>query len=155
MALERIAQGSASSLRDIAQYDRAYLEGQRGELHIAIRQIPFFPDLPPGFITALQVGLDRVPGLEVGRVRFGDDNIIRIPFRRGVAPLVLIAAILAIFFVGAILLLVTLWALFREQFEQVLAEFRTIVRRLELIEDRLDRKDRPYGDGTRHDSRRR
>ena len=43
----------------------------------------------------------------------------------------------------------------REQFEQVLAEFRTIVRRLELIEDRLDRKDRPYGDGTRHDSRRR
>ena len=120
MALERIAQGGASSLRSIAQYDRDYLEGQRGELRINIRQVPFFPDLPPGFITALQAGLDRVPGLEVGRVTFDGANVVHIPFRKGLAPLVLIAAILAIFFVGTILLLVTAWSLFREPVERII-----------------------------------
>ena len=114
MAFQEIARGGASSLLRIDQYDREYREGQRGELRIGIRQLAFVPDLPAGFISSLQLALDQVPGLEVGRVRFGDDNIVRIPFRRGLPPLVLIAAILAIFFVGAILLLVTAWSLFRE-----------------------------------------
>lgn len=119
MALQQIARGGASSLLRIDQYDREYREGQRGELRIGIRQLAFVPDVPAGFISSLQLALDQVPGLEVGRVRFGDDNVIRIPFRRGPAPLVLIAAILAIFFVGAILLLVTSWSLFREPFEEL------------------------------------
>ena len=119
MAFQEIARGGASSLLRIDQYDREYREGQRGELRITIRQVPFVPDLPAGFISGLQLALDQVPGLEVGRVRFGDDNVVRIPFRRGLPPLVLIAAILAIFFVGAILLLVTSWALFREPVEEL------------------------------------
>ena len=42
-----------------------------------------------------------------------------------------------------------------EELSQVVAELRTITRRLEFVEDRLDRKNRPYGDGTRHDTRKR
>ncbi len=46
------------------------------------------------------------------------------PFRRGPAPLVLIAAVLAIFFVGAILLLVTAWSLFREPVAKIIEIMR-------------------------------
>ena len=117
--LQQIAQGGANQLGNLAQFDGDYLEGQAGELLIKIRQVRFIPDLPAGFVTALQLALDRVPNLDVGRVTYDDANILRIPFRRTFPPLVLIVAILAIFFVGAILLMVTGWALFREPLENL------------------------------------
>ena len=118
--LQQIATGSAQQLLGVARYDNLFAEGQAGELRIGIRQIPFIPDLPPGFVGALNLALNRAPGLELtGPVRF-DSGILSIPFRRGPAPLVLIAAVLAIFFVGAILLLVTAWALFREPFANII-----------------------------------
>lgn len=118
--LQQIGSGGANQLLGVARFDSQFAEGQAGELCIGIRQIPFIPDLPPGFVGALNAGLGRAPGLELtGPVRF-DDGILTIPFRRGVAPLILIAAVLAVFFVGAILLLVTGWALFREPFENII-----------------------------------
>ena len=118
--LQQIATGGAQSLLGVARYDNDFAEGQAGELRIGIRQIPFFPDLPPGFVGALNLALKRAPGLELtGPVRF-DNGILFIPFRRGPAPLILIAVVLGVFFVGAILLLVTGWSLFREPFEKIL-----------------------------------
>ena len=117
--LQQIAQGGANQLGNLAQFDGDYLEGQAGELLIKIRQVRFIPDLPAGFVTALQLALDRAPNLDVGRITYDDANILRIPFRRTFPPLVLIVAILAIFFVGAILLMVTGWALFREPLENL------------------------------------
>ncbi len=69
--LQRIASGDASSLLRVDRFDDQFAEGQAGELRIVIRQIPFFPDLPPGFVTALDFALKRAPGLELtGPVRF-------------------------------------------------------------------------------------
>ena len=118
--LQQIAAGDANQLLGIARFDDQFSEGQFGELRIGIRQIPFVPDLPPGFVSGLDFALRRVPGLELtGPVRF-DEGILCIPFRRAPAPLILIAGVLAVFFVGAILLLVTGWSLFREPFENVI-----------------------------------
>ena len=66
--LQQIAQGGANQLGSLARFDGDYVEGQAGELLIKIRQVRFIPDLPDGFVTALQLALDRVPRLDVGRV---------------------------------------------------------------------------------------
>ena len=145
--LQQIARGGAQDLLGVARYDSNFAEGQAGELCIGIRQIPFLPDLPPGFVGALNLALDRAPGLDVGRVSFGDDNVLRIPFRRGIPPLIAIAAILAIFFVGAILLLVVSWALFREPFEQLISAGADVGRAVAKIGEAVAKDFKPllYG----------
>ena len=106
---ELIASGGASSLFGIANFESRFAERDVSRLTISMRLIP------PGTTSGLQRLMDLTPGIErVGPVTTEPGRVVVIRVRKGLAQLALLAGVLIVFFVGAILLLVTSWALFRE-----------------------------------------
>lgn len=109
MTLELVAQGGVGSLFGLGQYEGQYQEGDRGVLLIEMSLIP------PGLKSGLTLALENTPGFNLTHpVDSLPGRIIRIRYKKGLAPLALLVLALGIFFVGAILLLVTAWALFRD-----------------------------------------
>lgn len=106
---ELIATGGASSLFGIASFEHRFDERDVSRLAITMRLIP------PGTTSGIQRLMDLTPGIErVGPVTTEPGRVVVIRVRKGIAQLALLAGVLIVFFVGAILLLVTSWALFRE-----------------------------------------
>lgn len=106
---ELIASGGASSMFSLSVYESRLPEGDVARLDINMRLIP------PGAVSTIQRLLDLQPGLELAApVTTAPGRVIVIKVKKSLGPLLALAVVLAIFFVGAILLLVTSWALFRE-----------------------------------------
>ncbi len=102
-----VADGGRGSLTSLDAFEDRYQDGDTGELHISMSLIP--PGTSKGLQLAMQLG-----GVPLnGEVHSIPGRIIVVPFKKGIAPLLLLAIVLGIFFVGFILLLVTAWALFR------------------------------------------
>lgn len=103
---ELVAQGGVTSLLSIGAFEDRLQEGDTAELRINMRLIP------PGTVTTLNLLMAtfQVPG---GRVSTQPGRVIVIEGRKTAPFLIPVALVLATFFVGAILLLVTSWALFR------------------------------------------
>lgn len=103
---ELVAQGGVSSLLSIGAFEDRLAEGDTAQLRINMRLIP------PGTVTTLNalMATFQVPG---GRASTEPGRVIVIDGRKSAAFLIPLAAVLVAFFVGAILLLVTSWALFR------------------------------------------
>ena len=107
---ELIASGSGGSgLAGVGAH-----EGRFGERDVARLEIKMGL-IPPGTVKGLQLLLDLTPGINlVEPVTTAPGRVVVIKVRKGIPQLVLLAGVIAAFFVGAILLLVTSWALFRE-----------------------------------------
>ena len=114
---QQVVEGNQRSLTSVGSYDDRFEEGDDGRLSINMRLIP------PGTASGLEQILRRTPGLDLNNLDVTQETsgflgsgggTIHIGFRKGLPQLVLIAGVLAIFFVGAIFLLVTSWALFRQ-----------------------------------------
>ena len=103
---ELVAQGGVGSLLSVGAFEDRLAEGDTAELRINMRLIP------PGTVTTLNALLAtfQVPG---GRASTEPGRVIVIEGRKSAPFLIPVALVLATFFVGAILLLVTSWALFR------------------------------------------
>lgn len=119
---ELIAEGDQRSLFDIGSQESRFAEGDRGRLSIDMRLIP------PGTAAGLEALLRRTPGIDLDHLHVSQETsgffgsgggTIHLSFQKGLPQLVLIAAVVAIFFVGAILLLVISWALWREPIEKI------------------------------------
>jgi len=102
---ELVAQGGPGSLSSIGAYEDRFVEGDEAQLNITMRFIPV------GTVSLLQRALDlgKVPVTVTG----APGGLLVLRGRKGLAFLALLALVLGVFFVGAILLLVTAWALFR------------------------------------------
>jgi len=103
---ELVAQGGVTSLLAVGAFEDRLQEGDTAELRINMRLIP------PGTVTTLNALLAtfQVPG---GRASTEPGRVIVIEGRKTAPFLIPVALVLTAFFVGAILLLVTSWALFR------------------------------------------
>ena len=101
--MDLVASGGIQSLGALGSYEPHFAEGDRGELHVQLRLVP------PGLVAAVNVAL-KVRGL-APLAYTAPGRVLVVPFRKGVAPLVIIAAALAAVLVVAGL--VVAWKLFR------------------------------------------
>ena len=100
-----VASGGKHDLHLIKDFDGAFEEGQEGVLELELLYLPpFFDRVLRGFDQAMRsvgVGLTRDSEVE--------ENKVRVYFRKGLAPLVLILGVIA----GVLLLLLTSWGIYR------------------------------------------
>ncbi len=104
-----IAQGSVGSLSDLASYESQFKEGERGRVVLGLRA-----PVPQAVIDTISSGLRQAGVILDGTITqtTGHSAELTIPFRKGIPPLAIVAAVL----IGIIVLfvLITFWKLFKE-----------------------------------------
>ena len=102
-----IAQGSVGNLSTLANYEGQFKEGERGRVVLRLRA-----PVPQGVIDAISYGLRHAGVALDGTITqvTGHSAELTIPFRKGIAPL----AIIAVVVIGFILVRLTFWKLFKE-----------------------------------------
>ena len=104
-----IAQGSVGNLSTLANYENQFKEGERGQVVLGLRA-----PVPQVVIDAISSGLTRAGVVLDGKITqiTGSSAELYIPFRKAIAPLAIIAAII----IGIVVLfiLITFWKLFKE-----------------------------------------
>jgi hypothetical protein len=102
-----VAQGGATDLTNLAQYEEAFNEGDRGVLHL--ETVVPIPD-PDGVRSFLSDQLTARGVTLYGDGVTASGSTIEINFQKGIAPLVIIA--IAIAAVIVIVAIVVLWKLY-------------------------------------------
>ncbi len=105
MSYEAVVSGSFLDLRNLANYDSAFEEGQRGKLQLNLRAT-----VPSGMVRELEKRL-RAQGVEDLSVT-GSSRRVDVKFRKGFPWLAVIAATILALAILAVLIMG--WTIFKE-----------------------------------------
>ena len=102
-----VGQGGVLNLSSLKNYEGQFKEGDRGKVVFGLRA-----PIPQGVIDAISYGLRQAGVALDGTITqvTGHSAELTIPFRKGIAPL----AIIAVVVIGFILVRLTFWKLFKE-----------------------------------------
>ena len=106
MALKIITEGDRWNLNTLGQYEGNFAEGDRGELRLYLSV-----NVPDWSLTALQNSI-QFAGVELWDNIKQDNRIVYIRFKKAIAPLMIMAIIIAAAI--AIVILLLGWQLFKE-----------------------------------------
>jgi hypothetical protein len=115
--LQLVAEGGKASLGGIGSYEKYFGEGDVVELRMTMSFIP------PGLVRSMQTALNVAHVDLLTPVYTEPGRVVVIRAQKGMPLLLAIAAVFAVIFVGAILLLLSSWALFRKTPAEAIGDF--------------------------------